>query len=146
MIPGLKFDMLFGIMFSLFGSIRFAGKIQLEIYIWSPTTLFFLSGIMVLTPPFFAKIYERSQLILLLKKRRRNVGASSTIGEEYGTGTAFYTGDGTKLFDAKVLGRVLRSCRPMTCDVGSFYVFERSTGLVCISIIIDLTAYLLLSH
>ncbi len=149
MVPGLKFDLLFGLMFTLFATIRFSGKIQLEIYIWSPIIFFFNSVIMILTPPFLARMYERSQLILLLKKRNRNSGTSSTIGEEYGAGLVFYAEEkntGVSLFEAKLLGRVLRSCRPMTCNAGPFYIFERGTGLVCISIVIDMTAYFLTSH
>jgi hypothetical protein len=135
MIPGLKFNMIFGNVFTLFGTIRFAAVIDLEIYIWCPVIWGFLAGIMVLTPPIFANIYDRSELIL--KRGKKSMITVSLYGHEKSISSTF---------EAKLLERSYRACRPIQCQVGPFYTFKRGTGLICFSIIIDMTLYFLLTQ
>ena len=138
MIPGFKLILFVAVICALYGTIRFSGSIEIMVFLWCPMLVIFLGGIFVLLPPLFASVYERS--IRIIGERSTKDGKREKC---FLLLSSVSNGKYRLALEHRILNREWLACRPMVCKSGSLYVFERNTGLTCINIIVQMTAYFL---
>jgi len=138
MIPGIKLLFLGAVISAFYGTIRFSGSIEIMIYIWCPMLVIFVGGIFVLLPPLLASVHELS--IQIIGKREMKIGKREHC---FLFLSSVSNGGNSLPFKIRIMNREWIACRPMMCGAGSFYYFDRNTGLTCLNLIVQITAYFL---
>ena len=137
LIPGFKVIIMIDTILPLYGTIRYFISTEYLGFIWCPMMAAFLGLIMTVIPPIFASIQELSWPILGIAKeikghtRPRNSVSSGSINQS---------------LEVRLLRRVLWSYPPLTCKAGVFYTFDTNTGLTCLDIILQMSAYFLVAN
>jgi len=132
MIPGFKFLIIIVIVSALYGTIRFSNSVEFLVFIWCPMMACFLGIVIVLIPPMFASLQELS--VSVIGKR-----------EDGNFRNGVSSGKSSRSLEHRLVRRVLESCTPLTCRAGAFYTFDRNTGLTCLNLVFQMTAYFLVA-